>query len=298
MPLLGAHMSVAGGLYRSLLRGKEAGCQVIQIFSRNRSRWTCPRLSTEEIDRFLKTRSETSIEPVAVHTSYLINLASPRPEVFEKSSVALKEELDRAEQLMIPFLVIHPGAHLGRGEKRGIKQITEAIKNVAGRSQNNRVTILFEMTAGQGTNLGYRLEQLAELIEGTESEVRVGVCFDSCHAFAAGYDFTSEDDYNRLFRRFDRVIGLSRLKLFHLNDSKGRLGSRLDRHEHPGQGFIGLEPFSLLLNDPRFTGLPFLLETPKGKNEEGLDLDIANLGLLKTLIKSDIINKRRENDCI
>jgi deoxyribonuclease-4 len=293
MPLLGAHMSIAGGLYRALLRGKEAGCRAIQIFARNRSQWHAGKLTTNDIDLFHKTREETSIDPVAVHNSYLINLASPRSDIFEKSFHVLLDELERAELLGIPYLVMHPGSHLREGEKKGLRRFAEAIDRVHDRTPDYRVKILLETTAGQGTNLGYRFEHLAEILESTGSHERLGVCFDTCHVFAAGYDFRTAETYSQLLTEFDATIGLSRLRLFHINDSKNELGSRIDRHEHPGEGRIGSKAFSFILNEPKFAGHSFLLETPKGKDENGLDRDVVNLNLLKSLI-----NEADNNDCV
>ena len=285
MPLLGAHMSIAGGLYKAILRGKETGCQAIQIFTRNRNQWKTKRLSKTEIDLFQKKREETSINTVAAHTSYLINLASPRQDVFEKSFHALLDELERVELLTIPYLVMHPGSHLGDGEIRGLRRIAGAINRIHDRTGRYRTKILLEITAGQGTNLGYRFDHLAEIFEMIEPHERMGVCFDTCHAFAAGYDFRTKESYRQLLKEFDNIIGLNRLRLFHINDSKNRLGSRVDRHKHPGSGLIGLQGFSFLLNEPMFAHLPFLLETPKGMDENGIDMDIVNLNLLKNLIE-------------
>ena len=285
MPLLGAHMSISGGLYRAPLNGREAGCKAIQIFTRNRNRWKSKELSTREIDLFHKACKETSIRVVAAHSSYLINLASTRSHVFEKSVHALLQELERVERLEIPFLVMHPGAHVGGGEKQGLAQIAGALNGVLQRTSDYRVKILLETTAGQGTSLGYRLEQLAEILEITESRGRLGICLDTCHAFAAGYDFRTEKAYKQFLREFDRILGLTRLGLLHINDSKKGLGSRVDRHEHLGAGCIGLKAFSFFLNDPKLAHLPFLIETPKGKNKDGLDWDRVNLNVLRSLIK-------------
>lgn len=286
-PPLGAHMSISGGLHEAIHRGEKTGCQVIQIFTRNRNRWQNRALSNQEIDVFQEVREKTSVIPVAAHNSYLINLASPRSDVAEKSFHALLEELGRAELLGIPYLVMHPGAHLGEGEEKGLLRISEGINRIHDRTVGYRVKILLETTAGQGTNLGYRFEHLAEIIERTESKDRLGVCFDTCHAFAAGYDFRNSSSYKRLFRKFDKIIGLNRLMLFHINDSKKGLGSRVDRHEHPGAGNLGLQAFSQLLNDERFGNHPFLLETPKGNDRNGVDLDIVNLDILRGL-KEDV----------
>ncbi len=285
MPLLGAHMSISGGLYRAPLKGEEVGCQAIQIFTRNRNRWESKELSTGEIDLFHKACEETSIAVVAAHSSYLINLASTRSHVFEKSVHALFQELERVERLEIPYLVMHPGAHVGGGEKKGLEQIAGALNGVLEQTSDYRVKILLETTAGQGTSLGYRLEHLAEILEMAEFQDRLGICLDTCHAFAAGYDFRTVKAYSQFLREFDRILGLARLRLFHINDSKNGLGSRVDRHEHLGAGCIGLKAFSFFLNDPKLAHLPFLIETPKGKNKRGQDWDSVNLNLLKSLIK-------------
>jgi deoxyribonuclease-4 len=285
MPLLGAHMSIAGGLHRAPLKGREAGCEAIQIFTGNRSRWKSKKLSTKEIDLFHKACEETSIPVVAAHSSYLINLASTRSHVFEKSVHALLQELERVERLQIPYLVMHPGAHVGGGEEKGLRRFAGALNRVLERTTDYRVKILLETTAGQGTTLGFRLEHLAEILEMTEFQERLGVCMDTCHAFVAGYDFRTAKAYRQFVKEFDKILGLERLKLFHINDSKSGLGSRVDRHEHPGAGFIGLKAFSFFLNDPKLAHLPFLIETPKGKNKDGLDWDGINLNLLRSLIK-------------
>ena len=281
-------MSVSGGLDRALFRGREAGCQVIQIFTRNTTRWASRKLSPSDIDAFYAARQETSVEPVAAHDSYLINLASPKSEVREKSFSAFLEEMERAERLEIPYLVMHPGAHLGEGEATGLRRIIEAFNRVHDQTPDFRVQILIETTAGQGTNLGYRFEQIAEILEGLEAQDRMGVCLDTCHVFAAGYDFRTYKTYSELIKSFDSVIGLNRLKLIHVNDAKKGLGSRVDRHEHLGQGLIGRDAFSFFLKDPMFEKIPFLLETPKGRNKDGIEWDILNLELLRRLMKEGI----------
>jgi len=278
-------MSIAGGLHKALLRGKSVGCKAIQIFTGNNNQWKTRKLSTNEIDLFYETREKTAINPVAAHNSYLINLASPRSYVFEKSFDAFLDELGKAELLGIPYLVMHPGSHLGNGETQGLRQIAEAIDRVHSKTTKYRVKTLLETTAGQGTNLGYRFEHLAEILKLTESRERLGICFDTCHAFAAGYDFRTAETYRQVIKEFDKIIGLDQLRLFHVNDSKKGLGSRIDRHEHIGSGLIGLQAFSFVLNDAKFADIPFLLETPKCKDENGVDRDIVNLNLLKSLIK-------------
>jgi deoxyribonuclease-4 len=285
MPLLGAHMSISGGLFKALFRGKERGCKVVQIFTKSPNRWSSRELSEKEIDAFNEARSKTSIEPVAAHDSYLINLASPRGEDRKKSFDALMDEMERAERLSIPYLVMHPGAHLGDGEKAGIERIAEALNHIFDRTSQFQVKILLETTAGQGTNLGYRFEHLAEIIEKTGAEERLGVCVDTCHIFAAGYDFRDEENYKELVRDLDATVGLNRCRLFHVNDSKYGLGSRIDRHEHIGRGCIGERGLSFFLNSPIFGDLPFLLETPKGSDEFGADRDLLNIRILKRLME-------------
>jgi deoxyribonuclease-4 len=285
MPLLGAHMSIAHHPHKALLRGKEVGCQVIQIFTRNRSQWLAKGLTESEIVAFDRARRETLINPIAIHTSYLINLASSRSDVRKRSLHLLLYEMEWAERLGIPYLVMHPGSHTGDGERRGLGRITEAINRVHDKTKDYGVTILLETIAGQGTNLGYRFEHLAEIFAGAVYKERLGVCLDTCHVFAAGYDFRTAETYEQLFEEFDRIIGLRMLRLFHINDSKHGLGSKKDRHEHPGEGLIGSRGFSLLLNDPLFADLPFLLETPKGVDDDGGDRDFVNLNFLRTLIR-------------
>jgi deoxyribonuclease-4 len=285
MPLLGAHMSIAGGLYKALLRGKASGCSAIQLFTSNRNRWKRRKPTADDINAFHRTAETTFVKPVAVHTSYLINLASARKEVLEKSYHTLLDELEMAELLAVPHIVMHPGSHLGDGESKGLRRVAEAISRAYGSRKLYNTTILLETTSGQGTNLGYRFEHLAEIIALVEYPDRVGVCFDTCHAFAAGYDFRSMESYEQLLNEFDRIIGLNRLYLFHINDSKSPIGSRLDRHEHIGKGHIGLKAFSLFLRDTRFAHLPFLLETPKGRDPKGKDMDVRNLQTLRNLLE-------------
>ena len=285
MPLLGAHMSIAGNPSMALKRGGAIGCRVIQIFTRNRLTWSGKELSSGEIEAFNRIRMETSIIPIAIHGSYLINLASPVAKVRSKSLLLLIHEMGWSRQLNIPYLVVHPGFHMGAGEDRGIKTVAGTIARALERTEGYEVIILLETTAGQGTTLGYRFEHLAEIIHLTGFRNRLGICLDTCHVFAAGYDFRTKEAYGQIIEEFDNVIGIDRLKLFHINDSKGEPGSLIDRHDHPGKGLIGLEPFSFFLNDPLFSEHAFLLETPKGKDAEGMDRDLANIRILEKLIK-------------
>ena len=293
MPLLGAHMSIRGGLHRALLRGREAGCRAVQIFTRNSRQWVASPLSSVEIDTFHRTREETSVEPVAVHNSYLINVASPDSGIREKSLVALLDEIKRTDLLKIPYLVIHPGSHRGDGEEEGLDRISKALDYVFARTPECNVNILLETTAGQGFSLGYRLEQLAEIIRRTAGRERLGICLDTCHIFAAGYDFSTLQSYGTLIAAIAATTGLKALKLVHMNDSKAEFGSRVDRHEHLGHGDIGKQGLSFFLNDPILAELPFVIETPKGKNDKGIDWDVVNLMSLRALIEEDT-----KNDCI
>jgi deoxyribonuclease-4 len=285
-------MSIRGGLDKAVLRGRSSGCQVIQLFTRNANRWAATPLSPSEIEAFLHARDETSVRPVASHDSYLINLASPKEEAREKSRLALLEEMKRAAALEIPCVVMHPGSHMGSGEGKGLRRVSQALNRVLDATAQSDVALLLETTAGQGTGLGYRFEHLAEIMAGIEAVERTGVCLDTCHAFAAGYDFRTQGTYSGMMQAFDAVIGLERLKMFHVNDAKGGLGSRIDRHAHLGSGSVGKEGFRLLLNDPRFDGLPFVLETPKGENDRGVDWDLANLAYLKALLEDEKADDR------
>ncbi len=277
-------MSIGGGIWKALERGEELGCDTVQIFTKNARSWRAKPLSQEEVALFKRTQQSTGIEPVVAHDTYLINLASPKDDLYEKSIEALQTELERAQALGIPYMVMHPGAHMGSGEEEGLYRIARALNLIHQRAPDLKVMVLLETTAGQETNLGWRFEHLARIIEMLEEDWRVGVCFDTCHVFAAGYDICSDDGYRRTFEEFDEVIGLERLKVIHLNDSKAPCGSRIDRHEHIGRGKIGLEAFRRLLTDDRFAELPFIIETPKGQSPQGEDWDRVNLRLLRSLV--------------
>ncbi len=281
-PLIGAHMSISGGVFNAPLYGHEVGCSTIQIFTKNNNQWKAKDLTAEEVKKFFENQEKTGIRPVVGHDGYLINLASPREDLYRRSLQAMLVELERAELLRLPYLVIHPGSHVGSGEEEGIGRIISSINWLHQRTKGHRVMILLETTAGQGSAIGYRFEHLAEIIEGVKDGRRLGVCYDTCHAFAAGYDIRTKKVYQATFREFDTVIGLSRLKVIHLNDSKKDLASRVDRHQHVGKGRIGLEGFRLLMNDTRWEDVPKILETPK---EEGTEKDLKNLGTLRSLIK-------------
>jgi deoxyribonuclease-4 len=282
-PRLGAHMSIAGGVDKAILLGHEVGCDTIQIFTKSSNQWRAKPLTDGEIERFAANREKYGISPVVAHDSYLINLASPDKEgLLTKSREAFLVEMERAETLGIPYLVMHPGSHLGAGVEEGLKTVAESFDWLFSRTANLKLIVLLETTAGQGTNLGFTFEQLRTIIDTVEDGGRFGVCLDTAHIFAAGYDITTREDYENTLQEFDRIIGLRRLKAVHLNDSKKDLASRVDRHEHIGKGALGLEPFRMLLNDARFDELPMILETPK---RPGYAEDKENLAVLRSLIR-------------
>lgn len=278
--LLGAHMSVAGGLDQALIRGRAAGCDVIQIFSKNSNQWKAKPLSAEDISNFKKARAETKVFPALVHSSYLINLCSPKDDEWRKSVEAFFIEMERVEALEMSYLILHPGAHLGAGIESGIAKAAEALNELHQRSSGYRMKILIELTAGQGSCIGHRFEEVAAILDRMREPERIGVCFDTCHAFAAGYDLRTRNDYDQTMSALDKTVGLGRVWAFHLNDCKKELGCRVDRHEHIGRGKMGEAPFRFLMNDPRFFGIPMVLETPKGKD---LKEDVMNLALLRSL---------------
>lgn len=281
MPLLGAHMSIEGGVDQALVRGRSIGCETVQIFVTSPNRWKGKALTEEEIARFRALQAESGIWPVIAHDTYLINLGSPDEELYRKSLEAFQDELERCVRLQLPYLVMHPGSHMGAGEETGLQRIIAALDLLREEVADYRGFVLLETTAGQGHTLGYRFEQLAQIIAGVREPGWLGVCLDTCHAFAAGYELRTPEGYQETWRQFEATLGLERLKCVHLNDSKGCLGCRLDRHAHIGEGQLGLEPFRMLLNDPRFRSLPMVLETPKGPQ---MAEDVRNLAVLRSLI--------------
>ncbi|HKY33240.1 MAG TPA: deoxyribonuclease IV [Candidatus Polarisedimenticolia bacterium] len=281
MKRIGAHASIAGGIDRAVERGAAAGCDVLQIFTKNSNQWRARPLGAGEIARFRELQSKTGIAPVIAHDSYLINLASPDPTLHARSCQAFGEELDRCEALGIPALVAHPGAHMGAGEEAALARIAASLDALLAARPGHAVRVLLETTAGQGSCVGHRFEHLGSIMDRMVHGRRVGVCLDTCHVFAAGCDLRSEKGYHRTMAELDRAVGLGRVEAFHLNDSKKGLGSRVDRHEHIGQGALGVEAFRWLMNDPRFDGVPMVLETPKGS--DGAE-DRRNLGVLRDLI--------------
>jgi deoxyribonuclease-4 len=280
---LGAHMSIAGGLDKALLRGAQVGCTTIQIFTKNSNQWRTKDIKDEELTLFLERSKETKISPVIAHDGYLINLGTINEENKRKSVESLTEEIERADLLKIPYLVMHPGSHLKTGEQSGIQRIASNLNLVLEKTKKCQTMVLLETTAGQGTNLGYTFEQLAEIISLIKDNQRVGVCLDTCHIFAAGYDIRDKKSYEQTMKEFETILGLKKLKAIHLNDAKKDLGSKIDRHEHIGKGCIGLAGFKNLLNDPRLKDIPMILETPKS---EDLKEDKENLKTLRSLIKN------------
>ena len=271
-PPLGAHTSIAGGIHNAIYSGATIGCDVVQIFSKNQLQWEGKKINREEVNQFWKAIAETGVYPMTVHDSYLINLASPDPEIFQKSYRAFTDELNRCEFLEIPYLVMHPGSHMGRGEAAGITAIAKSLRKGFTDAECQNTVILLETTAGQGTNLGYTFEQLRDIIDQSRLEDRIAVCVDTCHIFAAGYDLRSVESWNETKARFDRIIGLEKLKVFHLNDSLQELGSRVDRHARIGKGKIGLEGFSALVNNPDLRQIPMILEIPGGNKAYQQDI--------------------------
>ncbi len=304
MPLLGAHQSIAGGYHKAVEIGVATGCQVIQVFTKNTNQWRGKPITPEEAKKFREATAASGIACPLAHDSYLINLASPEKALWKKSIDALVDEVQRAALLGISWVVCHPGAFTTTSEAEGIKRIITALEEVL--SQSIRHTpcavhpttqavgdgtrsvpatltgILLETTAGQGTTLGWRFEQLAAILDGVGDNSRLGVCFDTCHVFAAGYKLSTRSDYRATMKQFDNIIGTEQIRAFHLNDSVKDCGSRVDRHAHIGCGKIGLNAFGWLLCDRRFRNVPMVLETPKGK-QDGEDLDVVNLRKLHEL---------------
>jgi deoxyribonuclease-4 len=278
---LGAHMSIAGGPAEAVFRGQSVGCEAIAMFTKNNNQWKTKPLTQEDAECFQAALAETDIHPVVAHTSYLINLGSPDNALWKKSIASMKDELTRAELLGIPYLVVHPGSHTGKGVEYGLKRVAEALNRIHAELPGLRVMTLLEHTAGQGTNLCSRFEEIAQVQRMLVEKKRVGVCLDSCHLFAAGFDLRKPETYADTFKAFGDIVGIDQVKAWHLNDSKNPLGSHVDRHEHIGKGKIGRAGFRNLLNDPRWRDLPGLLETPKGPE---MKEDVVNLRVLRRLI--------------
>jgi deoxyribonuclease-4 len=287
LPRLGAHMSILGGLHLALERGQSIGCETIQLFTRNNARWKAKQRTPEELEQYRETLAQTGIDPVVAHAIYLINLASPEKRIHTQSNEAFREELARCHEAGIPYLVLHPGSHKGKGLEQGIARIAQNIREAYAEHPEYTVMTLLENTAGQGDTIGCTFEELAQIEalcreSGGDECPHIGYCFDTAHVLASGYDIRAAEGYEETMACFDELLGLERLRCFHLNDSKEDLGSHVDRHEQIGQGQVGLEAFRLLLNDARFADRPMLLETPK---DDDLHQDVENLALLRSLIE-------------
>ena len=284
-------MSVAGGLPRAVERGIVHGCDAMQIFAKNASQWRGRQLPPEEVRAFRRMVNGSGIKPVVSHASYLINLASANRGLRAQSLEAMGDELDRAESLGLLGVVLHPGCYTDGSEAHGLALIAEGLDLLLRKRRRGRTLVILEHTAGQGTSLGSTFEQLASIVGLMKAKRRIGVCLDTCHLLASGYDIASAEGYARTFEAFGRTVGFDRLKVFHMNDSKRPLGSRVDRHAHIGEGFVGLEAFGRIVNDRRFQGLPMLLETPKSEGKAtgpivADPLDMKNLNALRALVKA------------
>ncbi len=283
MPLFGAHMSIAGGCHNALTSAVEHGFDTVQLFTKNNNQWNAKDLTPADLKLFHDTLKTSKLKFPTAHDSYLINLASPDDTLYQRSLEAFIIEVERAEALGLAYLVMHPGTPTDGDDDAGLARIVSALDQVHARCADVRVRVLLENTAGQGKSLGWRFEHLAHILDHVQQPKRLGVCFDTCHALAAGYSLAPAAEYETTMNDFDRLIGLAKLNVFHMNDSKKPLGSRVDRHEHIGQGHLGLEPFRLIVNDPRFREVPMIMETPKeGPNDE--DMDPINLRTLRELV--------------
>jgi deoxyribonuclease-4 len=278
--LIGAHESIAGGIHQAFIRAESIGCNALQIFTKNSNQWLSKPLTEKDIEDYRTVSNKSNIKHVVAHDSYLINLCAVDKLILKKSRYAFIEELRRCELLGIRYLNFHPGSHLGKGEKEGIKKIIESLNFIHEKTSGFKVISVLETTAGQGTSVGYRFEHLREIIEGVENPERMAVCLDTCHVYAAGYDIGTSEGYFKTFDEFDSIIGLKKLVVIHVNDSKKGLGSKVDRHEHIGKGMIGKTGFLLLMRDERLKNIPKILETPKGKD---LEEDKRNLNVLYKL---------------
>lgn len=286
-PLLGSHMSIAGGYYKAVDAAVAAGCDCVQLFTKNNNQWRAKTISEEEALQFRKAIADSGVQAPLSHASYLINLASPDDALRQKSIDALAVELHRAEQLGIPNVVVHPGAFTTSTEVEGIDAIIQSLIQVIKLTDTIPTRILLENTAGQGSTLGWKFEQLAQMLDGLQRfESRVGVCIDTCHAFAAGYPLSDADGFSDTVKKFEQQVGWERVFALHLNDSKKAIGSRVDRHEHIGQGEIGDAGFGFVLNHPRLRKIPMYLETEKGEAPDGRDWDVVNLERLRGLVKN------------
>ena len=276
---LGLHVSIAGHIYESITRAEALGCNTMQIFSRDPRQWRRERLSLEDIEEFRRRRQKSKITPVFVHIPYLINLASPYSVLYRDSIKAYIDDILESELLGADYIVTQMGSHKKSGEQKGLKRFTLALNKILERTKKSKVVILLENTSGSGSWLGYKFEHQRQIVDGVEQENRIGICFDTCHGYAAGYDLATAEGLNGTINQLDKIVGLDRLKLIHLNDTKDRLSSHRDRHEHIGKGKIGLEGFRHIVNERRLKDIPFILETPKDAQEA----DKVNLAVVRKL---------------
>lgn len=283
MPQFGVHMSIAGGLHRAIELALEHGCETVQLFTKNASQWAAKPLTEDDIARFRTALQASGLTHATAHDSYLINLASPDEALWRRSVDAFIDEVRRADRLGLDYLVTHPGAHMGEGDDAGLERVARALDETHAQCPEAQVMILLETTAGMGTTLGHRFEHLAAIRRLIAAPERVGICVDTCHVLAAGYALSPVRAYNATWREFDRIVGIEHVCVFHVNDSKKPRGSRVDRHEHIGEGEVGLEAFRLLVNDTRFRRHPMILETPK-QQRDGEVMDHVNLARLRGLV--------------
>ena len=281
--MLGAHMSIAGGYYKAVDAAAALGMDTVQIFSKNNNQWRGKPLIDEDVRLFRDALDRTGIQRPCAHNSYLINVGSADDALWQKSVDALVDEVERAEKLGLDGIVMHPGAAVGSTPEQALARIVQGINETHHRTPNVRAQLWLEATAGQGSCLGCEFEHLAYIINEADESDRLGVCIDTCHIFAAGYSIGTQAEYNATFAKLDETVGLDRIRAFHVNDSKKPLGSRVDRHEHIGEGCLGLEPFRLLLNDQRFASIPKYLETKK-EQRNGEEMDAVNLRTLRSLV--------------
>jgi deoxyribonuclease-4 len=282
--MFGSHLSIAGGMHNAIIEAQRLQFDTVQVFTKNQQQWKVKPLEEAAVADWKTHGKAAGFKQTVSHDSYLINLASPDEALWRKSIDLFAEELRRCEQLGIPFLVTHPGAHVGSGEEVGLVRIAAALDELFDQVDAPHVTTCLEITAGQGSCLGARLEHLATIIEKVKQSKKLGVCLDTAHLFAAGYDFRGRK-YAAFRKELEKTIGIKRVKVLHLNDSKKELGSRVDRHDHIGLGTIGVEGFEPFVNDEAFAAVPKILETPKGKRDDGQDWDAVNLAVLKGLMK-------------
>ncbi len=282
----GIHVSIAGGIEKAFARGEETGCDTMQVFVKNQKQWTAKPLTEQTISAYNQARKHSKIEPVIAHAGYLINLGSPKAEQWNKSIDAVVDELERCESLDIQQLVIHPGNHMKEGIDAGIKRIADGLNEAHKRTRGFKTQLALETTAGQGTSVGHEVEHLGRIISTVKAPERLTVCLDTCHLFAAGYDLTDPDEYEKLINKLKKEVGLNRIKCIHVNDSKTPCGSHVDRHDHIGDGKIGLSGFRHLICDKRLAKVPRILETPQETNENGDELDKINLKTLRKLASS------------